>query len=217
MTAHRKLARKVFHLSQDPITKFSATTFLFFFFIPIQWIELNEWLIWMIKNELEYWLFFFLPTSDCWDSGILTWVSACLTSEGLDTHSTLVILSKTAKFGVCLHTEYFQGLFLLHEFILKTQFTMGSALICLKRWKCILQPWLSGGRERAELLIWLPRVTKPRGRRKGRSQSQSPAPPVPWVQLSPSPRLMQNHSCRFLQAAPKKILCKAQNLCIISH
>lgn len=161
--------------------------------------------------------YFFLPTSDCWDSGILTWVSACLTSVGLDTHSTLVILSKTEKFGVCLHTEYFQGLFLLHEFILKTQFTMGSALICLKRWKCILQPWLSGGRERAELLICLPRVTKPRGRRKGRSQSQSPAPPVPWVQLSPSPRLMQNHNCRFLQAAPKKILCKAQNLCIISH
>lgn len=70
---------------------------------------------------------------------------------GLDTHSTLVILSKTAKFGVCLHKDYFQGL-LLHEFVLETSFMMESALIWMKRWKSIVQPRLSGEGRAVDLL-----------------------------------------------------------------
>lgn len=143
----------------------------------------------------------FLPTSEdltkkfllcfryCWYSGILTWVVACPTEVG---HSTLVILSKTAKFGVCLHTEYFKSLFLLHKFILKTSFMMGSALIWLRRWKCILQPWLSGGRERAELLVCLPRLTRPRARRKGKRQGQGQSPAAPCAMGAAKPLTQLN-------------------------
>lgn len=134
-------------------------------------------------------------------AGILNWVAAPPTSVGLATHSTLVTLSKTRKLRFYFHTEDFQGLFLLHQFMVKTTFMVEPALICLKRRNCILQPWLSGGRERTELLICLPRLTKPKGRRNGKSQGQGQNPAAPCVMGTAKP-LAQLYAELQLQIAP---------------
>lgn len=162
------------------------------------------------ENERN-WSIDFLPTFEelyqkrfCFVSdiaGILNWVAAPPTSVGLATHSTLVTVSKTRKLRFYFHTKDFQGLYLLHQFMVKTTFMVEPALICLKRRNCILQPWLSGGRERAELLICLPRLTKPRGSRNGKSQGQGQNPAAPCVMGTAKP-LTQLYAELQLQIAP---------------